>query len=129
MEERMTENMNVLLVDDDPHACAIFELVMNHHHVPVQVVGNAESAIDFLKTNKPDVVVLDIFLPGLDGFQALKQIRKTALVPQTKVIATTAYYTTDTQQDVLERGFDGYIPKPFESGQLVAYLRSVVGAN
>lgn len=123
-------NMNklptVLLVDDDPDACAIFRLVMDHHHLPVTIVPNAETAIDYLRSNSADIVVLDLFLPGLDGFQALNQIRKTALAPGSRFVATTAYYTNDTQQEVIERGFDGYIPKPFDSAGLVAYLESVM---
>ncbi|MBX3061562.1 MAG: response regulator [Anaerolineae bacterium] len=122
-----SQDMSVLLVDDDPHACAIFELVMNHYQLPIRVVDNAESAITYLQSNTPDIVVMDIFLPGLDGYQALKQIRKTAADPNCPVVATTAYYTNDTQQEIMNRGFDGYLPKPFDSSQLVSFLRSVAG--
>lgn len=122
----MNKLPSILLVDDDPDACAIFRLVMNHHQLPVTIVANAESAIDYLRSHQADIIVLDLFLPGLDGFQAMNQIRKAALAPDSRFIATTAYYTNDTQQEVMERGFDGYIPKPFDSSGLVAYLESVM---
>ncbi len=123
MEE---QPFSVLLVDDDADACAIFRLVMNHHHLALDVVRDAESALEYLKIHTPDIIVMDIFLPGLDGYQALKQIRKAALAPGCRVIATTAYYTTDTRDEALGRGFDGYIAKPFQSHDVVPYLRSVL---
>ncbi len=118
--------MSVLLVDDDPHVCEVFRLVMNHHHIPLTILGDAETAIDYLKDKSHDVIVMDIFLPGMDGYQALKRIRQSALVPDCRVIATTAYYTNDTEQDTINRGFDGYMPKPINSNKLVQYLQSVV---
>lgn len=121
--------ISVLLVDDDPHMRNIFELVMTYHQLPVEIVPDAEAAIAYLTQHVADIVVIDLFLPGLDGYQALKQIRTTALDPHCKIIATTAYYTNDTQQEVIRRGFDGYLPKPFEAVKLVAYLESIVNNN
>lgn len=121
-----TSDMSVLLVDDDPDAQNVFELVMSHYQVPHTILGDAETALDYLRSNSPDVVLMDIFLPGLDGYQALDRIRRAALAPHSRIVATTAYYTHDTRQEVLQRGFDGYVSKPFDDG-LVNYLRSVVG--
>jgi CheY-like chemotaxis protein len=116
---------SVLLVDDDPHSQAVFELVMKHYNMPFTVVDDAETALDFLQTNTPDVVVMDIFLPGLDGYQALDRIRRMSRVATCRVIATTAYYTHDTEQEVLRRGFDGYVAKPFDKN-LVHYLERIL---
>jgi CheY-like chemotaxis protein len=117
--------LSVLLVDDDPHSQAVFELVMQHYNLPFAVVDDAESALDFLQSNTPDVVLMDIFLPGLDGYQALDRIRHMARVADCRVIATTAYYTNDTEQEVLRRGFDGYVSKPFDKN-LVNYLQHIL---
>ena len=119
------ENLSVLLVDDDPYSQEVFELVMTHHNLPYTVVDDAETALDYLQTNIPDVVVMDIFLPGLDGYQALDRIRRTAGISGCRVIATTAYYTRDTQQEVMNRGFDGYVAKPFDK-DLVNYLQTIL---
>jgi len=122
-------DLSVLLVDDDPHVHGIFELVMNHHRLPLAVARNAEEALNYLHTHAPDVVVLDIFLPGLDGYQALNRIRESALNPNCRVVATTAYYTNDTQQEILRRGFDGFLAKPFDTKNLVNYLLAVVNRS
>lgn len=116
---------SVLLVDDDPYACGIFQLVMDHHNLPLTIIHNAEDALNYLEANKPDVVVMDLFLPGLDGYRALERIRKAELAQAAKIVATTAYYTHDTPQEIYQRGFDGYIPKPFVATELVPYLKSL----
>lgn len=116
---------SVLLVDDDPDVKNVFELVMSHHQLPLTVMTDAESALDYLRDHEPDVIVLDIFLPDLDGYQTLNQIRKQALAPSSCVVATTAYYTNDTEQDVYQRGFDGYLPKPLDTNKLVDYLTQI----
>src|SRR5690349_5473798 len=100
--------LSVLLVDDDFDAQSVFELVMQHHKVPVNSVGDADATLDVFATHTPDVVVMDILLPGMDGYQALDRIRRSALASGSRMIATTAYYTNDTQQEVILRGFGGY---------------------
>lgn len=119
-----SDKLSVLLVDDDPYSQEVFELVMTHHKLPYTVVDDAETALDYLQTTVPDVVVMDIFLPGLDGYQALDRIRRMIPISNCRVIATTAYYTRDTQQEVLKRGFDGYVAKPFDK-DLVSYLQTI----
>ena len=118
-------DLSVLLVDDDADVRGVFELVMNHHQVPLAVASDAESALEYLQNHDPSVIVLDIFLPGLDGYQALKQIRKNQLAPNSLVVAITAYYTADSEQDALSRGFDGYLTKPIKTTELVPYLEEI----
>lgn len=117
---------SVLLVDDDPHTCNIFQLAMEHHNIPLTIMNTAEQALDYMEHHKPEVVILDLFLPDIDGYQALKRIKARVESPTCRFVATTAYYTNDTRQDVMQYGFDGYLPKPFDTEKLVAYLRSMV---
>ena len=117
---------SVLLVDDDPHTCAIFELLMQHYQRPFFVVDNAQAAVEYLWHHSPDVIVVDLFLPGADGYQTLDQIRAIIDSGRCRILATTAYYTKDTRRQVLERGFDGYIPKPFVPDSFLDYLEGVL---
>lgn len=125
----MSQISSILLVDDDPHVCDVFQLVMKHHQMPLTITNDAESALDYLKSNTPDIIVLDLFLPGLDGYQALNQIRKRSLARGSKIVATTAYYTRDTEQEIFQRGFDGYLAKPIDSNKLLQYLQRVVNES
>ena len=117
---------SVLLVDDDPNVCGVFELVMQHHQIQLNVVNDAETALDYLNNNSATIVIMDIFLPGMDGYQALKKIRSSAEDLQSVVIATSAYYTSDSATLIEELGFDGFIPKPLDPTKIVPYLESIV---
>ena len=122
-----THNLaSVLLVEDDPHTCNIFKMVMDHHELNLTIANNAESAFEYLQKHSPDVIVLDIFLPGTDGYQIFNRIRQQSLAPNAAIIATTAYYTEETQNDVMARGFQGYLPKPLDSASLVASLENAI---
>ena len=117
---------SVLLVEDDPHTCNIFKMVMDHHALDLTIVGDAEMAFQHLENHSPDVIVLDIFLPGTDGYQIFNRIRQQSLAPNAAIIATTAYYTEETHSDVLARGFQGYLPKPLDSSSLVSSLENAI---
>ncbi len=119
-----TRPITVLLVDDDPDVQNVFEIMMRHYKLSFNIVGDAETALDYLRAHTPDVVLMDIFLPGMDGYQALDRIRDSSIASSSRIIATTAYYTNDTREEVIQRGFDGYLPKPFDDG-LVGYLRQL----
>lgn len=122
----MANPINVILVDDDPHTRNLFEMVMEHHNSNVTVYKDAESALVALVGSSPDIVVIDLFLPGLDGYQMYDQIRKKSLVPNSRLVATTAYHTNNTEHEVSARGFDGFIPKPISANDLFTYLESIL---
>jgi CheY-like chemotaxis protein len=114
--------LSVLLIDDDPHTTAIFEMLMEHYQCLHYVAKDSVDALDYLSKHTPDVIVIDLFLPGLDGFQTFDRVRKLLRDEKCRILATTAYYSQDTRQVVLERGFDGYLPKPFVPEHFMAYL-------
>lgn len=118
--------ISILLVDDDNGTRDMFQLVMDHHQMPLITFPNAEGALVYLQDHAPDVIVLDLFLPDLDGFQVLRQIRREELAPNARFVATTAYYSNETEQETRDWGFDAYLPKPFDSLNLLEYLRNVL---
>jgi two-component system OmpR family response regulator len=117
---------SALLLDDDPHTRELFRLVFTHHELELVTVGTADAALECLRNYTPQVVVVDLVLPDIDGFAALAQIRKLPTSSQMRFVATTAYYTSDTTKTVFAHGFDGYLPKPFDVEELVSQLRSVI---
>ncbi len=120
-----SESFSVLLVDDDDTTSNLFKLILEHHQLPLTIVHDAETALDYLKAHTPDIIVIDIFLPGMDGYQTLTSIRKNGLADGAICIATTSYYTSDTRNEALARGFSGYIPKPLDTEHLVPYLKQM----
>jgi CheY-like chemotaxis protein len=120
--------LSVLLVDDDEITANIFRMVIDHNQneLTLHSVVSGDEALEYLSQTSPDVVVIDIFLPGLDGYQLFNAIKERHLAPDSTFIATTAYYTSDTKTEVMLRGFDGYVTKPLDVNKLVPYIQSTL---
>ena len=116
----------IILIDDDPHVRNLFRMVMDHYKMPLEIFDNSNSALEYLRSHTADVAVIDIVMPEVDGYQVLERIHKANLAPKCRFVATTAYYTNDTQHEILARGFNGYLPKPISTKDLVPYLRAIV---
>jgi CheY-like chemotaxis protein len=117
---------SVLLVEDDPDFQTMFRAIVEYSGNQLIVTPDAESAIEYLVLHTPDVIVMDIFLPGVDGYKALQYMRKYALVKDCSVVATTAYFTDHTPKELMAWGFSGYLPKPFDPDKVVPYLEQVI---
>ncbi len=122
----MSDRITVLVVDDDPNIQSLFQMVLEHHGMGLVAVAEYDEAIAYLSEHTPDVIVADIFLPASDGYKLLQAIRDLPHLDQCPVVATTAYYTTDTVTDIEASGFDGYLLKPLDPQELVTYLKSVM---
>lgn len=123
----MSHNFRVLLVDDDPNVQAMFQMVMEHYDITLDIARNEASTLAFLEQHEHNLIVLDIFLAGTDGYQILQTIRNFQGDHHTPVIAITAYYTSDTMDDVLQAGFDGYMLKPIDPHQIIPYFQEIAG--
>jgi len=124
----MSKPFRVMLVDDDEDTQKIFRVVMEHHQLELQIFTDAESALEHLKhAPEPDVMVIDIVLPGIDGYQMLGRSR--ALAPNSHMVATTAYHSQATANEVMDWGFEGYLPKPLRPATLVDDLRRFMSHN
>ena len=118
---------SVLLVDNDPYMCEIFELILDYHEIPICIFSEATGALEYLQSNKVSLIIIELYLPEIDGYQLLIRIRASGLAPDSKIIATSADYSDHTAQETQSNGFDGFIPKPFDVGGIVPYLRRIAG--
>jgi halimadienyl-diphosphate synthase len=116
--------ISVLYVDDNPSWRQIFRTYMDYHDLQLEMAEDAESALAYLRRNTPDVVVMDIVLPGMDGYQAFRKIREMSL--PCSVVATTAYCSADTSKQIKDWGFNGYLEKPFDALRVADYLTGIV---
>jgi two-component system alkaline phosphatase synthesis response regulator PhoP len=113
----------VLVVDDEPKIARLARDYLEHAGYVVLTAGDGPSAVQVARTRRPDLVVLDLGLPGLDGLEVLRSIRTTGPMP---VVVLTA---RDTELDKLlglELGADDYVTKPFSPRELVARVRAVL---
>jgi DNA-binding response OmpR family regulator len=120
----MTETTpRLLLVDDDAQLAAMLHEFMELHGFNVVVVGDGESALDQLTEIQPDLVILDVMLPGMNGFDVLEKLRQTHDLP---VIMLTARGEEPDRILGLMRGADDYLPKPFNPLELAARVKAIL---
>ncbi len=119
----MGDKQHILLVDDDVNISHLVRLYLQKEGYRVTEAARGDTAVEAFHAEKPDLVLLDVMLPGIDGIEVLKQIRQ---VGKTPVIMLTAKDETFDKVLGLELGADDYITKPFETKELVARVKAVL---
>jgi two-component system, OmpR family, KDP operon response regulator KdpE len=117
--------MKILVVDDEPDVVESVRIGFTLHWREIEVIGatSGEEALDAVERDRPDVILLDIGLPDIDGFEVLRRIRDFADVP---VIMLTARDDSMDKVKGLELGADDYVTKPFNHLELMARVRAVL---
>ena len=115
-------NLKILLVDDDPNIRRLVELYLKKEGFDVITAARGDEAVNTYKTASPNLILLDIMLPGMDGWQVCREIRKESNVP---IIMLTAKDETFDKVLGLELGADDYVAKPFDMKELVARIKAV----
>jgi DNA-binding response OmpR family regulator len=113
----------VLVIDDDERLNALLTKYLSQFGFSVCAVSHPEAGLGALRTDPPDIVVLDVMLPGMDGFAVCRRIREHSRVP---IIMLTARGEVTDRILGLEMGADDYLPKPFEPRELVARIQAVL---
>ena len=113
----------ILIVDDDVNICELLRLYLSKEGFDTVVCNDGESAMRLAIDDKPDLVLLDIMLPKLDGWQVCRGIRRESDVP---IIMTTAKGETFDKILGLELGADDYVTKPFDAKEVVARVKAVL---
>jgi two-component system response regulator CpxR len=113
----------LLLVDDDAELCAMLREYLEPEGFDAETAENGQSALERLARGGIDLVVLDVMLPGLSGFEVLRRLRATSRVP---VLMLTARGEEIDRVVGLEMGADDYLAKPFSPRELVARIRAVL---
>ena len=119
----MKEKPCILVVDDDPNISHLEQLYLEKENFEVRLADDGNKALEEFRRMPPDLILLDVMLPGLDGYQVLKTVRRTGNIP---VIMVTARGETFDKVLCLELGADDYITKPFDGKEMVARVRAVL---
>lgn len=117
------DNQKILIVDDDENICELLRMYLNKDGFDTAIATDGEQAIDRVLTYKPDLILLDIMMPRLDGWQVCREVRKTSEVP---IIMLTAKGEVFDKILGLELGADDYISKPFDTKEVLARIKAVL---
>ena len=121
-EEQLMSMLKILLVDDDPNIRQLVNLYLEKEGFEVEMADRGDTALQRFKASPPNLILLDIMLPGMDGWQVCREIRKISNVP---IIMLTAKDETFDKVLGLELGADDYVAKPFDMKELVARIKAV----
>ena len=113
----------ILIVDDDPNIAHLVQLYLEKEGFEVKVAMRGDDALAEFRKLPPDLMLLDVMLPGMDGTQVLRQVRKSSSIP---IIMLTARDEVFDKVLGLELGADDYVTKPFDSKELVARVKAVL---
>lgn len=116
-------NEKILVVDDDTNICELLRLYLEKEGYVVKIVNDGVSAINAFKQENPDLTLLDIMIPKLDGWQVCREIRKFSDKP---IIMLTAKGEAFDKVLGLELGADDYVTKPFDTKEVVARIKAVL---
>ena len=117
----------ILIVDDEPNIVMTLEYTFKKSNYEVFIARDGQEALDILKTNFPDVIILDIMMPMVDGFATLEQIRKDANLQHTKVMFLSAKNKESDVEKGLALGADAYMTKPFSIKKVVEKVEELLG--
>ena len=119
----MVTKQKILIVDDDNNIAELISLYLTKECFETRIVNDGEQALKEFNTFQPDLILLDLMLPGIDGYQVCREIRHNSDVP---IIMLSAKGETFDKVLGLELGADDYIIKPFDTKELVARVRAVL---
>ena len=122
----MTDKQRIMIVDDDANIAELVSLYLMKECFDTEIVPDGETAVEKYGSYKPDLILLDIMLPGIDGYEVLRRIRKFG---DCSVIMLSAKGETFYKVLGLELGADDYMVKPFDSKELVARVKAVLRRN
>ena len=112
----------ILIVDDEPNIVMTLEYAFKKKDFEVYIARDGGEALQILEKNIPDVVLLDIMMPNVDGYQTLKHIRNTEVLKSTKVVFLTAKNKESDIEKGIQLGADKYLTKPFSVKKIVSEI-------
>lgn len=119
----MHHHVNALVIEDDSKTADLISLYLKHEGMGVTIVGDGATGLARARADKPDLVILDVLLPHMDGLELCRRLRAQSEAP---VIMVTARVTEDDKIAGLSAGADDYIAKPFSPRELIARVQAVL---
>jgi two-component system, cell cycle response regulator DivK len=127
MSEKTPANLKVLLVEDDEDTRYLMQLEMERRGYRVIEADDGEKAVALAEQEHPDIILMDLSLPRMDGLEATKQIREIDQMRAVPIVAVTAHQETDFRESAKASGFDAYVTKPIDFDWLSELIVGMLG--
>lgn len=124
--DQPTESAKILIVDDEPNIVLAIEFLLQRAGYQTEKALNGLEAMDIATVFKPDLVLLDVMMPGMNGFELGQKIRQMPLLEHTKIIFLTAKGTQRDKETGYASGAEAYMIKPFENEDLVMAVNEMM---
>lgn len=119
----------VLIVDDEPNIVISLEFLLKMEGYEISIARDGEEALKRVRGDPPDLVVLDVMMPKMDGFEVCETIRQDPTLIDTRILMLTAKGRDAEAKKGLSLGADAYMPKPFSTHELVAKAKALLGGS
>lgn len=117
------QQWRVLIVEDEADSSEVVQGILEYHHIQFWWACTAEEALEMLPEVAPNLLVVDLALPGMDGWGLLKHLRQNEATAHIPAVAVTAFHSTAVARQAIEAGFAAYFPKPIDTRMFVAELQ------
>ena len=124
-----TANWQVLIIEDEPDNMELVQGILEYNGIRTIPVMTGEEALEVLQGTTPTLILIDLALPGIDGWGLLDYLQENERLSGIPRVAMTAYHTASQAHKAVEAGFDAYIPKPIDAASLVSDLESIVNSK
>jgi CheY-like chemotaxis protein len=119
-------NWNVLVVEDENDSMEFVQGLLEHHGINSVGVSSGEEAIEALRRAKPSLIIVDLALPGLDGWGVLEHLLANPSLRNVPRVAITAFHTAELAERAIEAGFNAYFAKPLDATSFVRELETIM---
>lgn len=116
----------ILVVEDEYDSIQMVSKILQHSGISVEIAHNGVECLESLKHRLPTLIIMDLALPVMDGWETLQHIRNNPETRHLPVVAITAYHSVNLEEDAYKAGFDAYMPKPLETQALVKHLERII---
>lgn len=125
MPEEESQHL-VLVIEDEDNIAAALEFVIEHEGHRYARVADGAQAVETIRAMRPTVVLLDIMLPGLSGFEICREVREDTVLDSVRIVMMTARGSAQQQAHSIKLGADAFLPKPFDLGKLRDTIREQI---
>jgi two-component system cell cycle response regulator/two-component system cell cycle response regulator DivK len=120
---------NVLIVDDNRPSRDLIRAILKPIHCNIIEASNGQQALDLIQQERPDLVLLDVDMPGLDGLTVVRRIREDTSLAAMPVVAVTAFAMDADREKCMAAGFTAYVTKPVRAAALRQQVQELLGAR